>query len=191
MTVLYLYWIFDVICQSSGSPDRIRKREETIWLVSFYFIPFWFHKGTYHNSHITYHDNWGHAWPVKCLVHLFCCWRLTDVEGLMAWQNMICNCVFVYLCIWMYSVRCTCSWRLTDGISDGERLMSEPRPERGASGEALAHLTILPPNFTFPFPTFYKAWKVGFGCSNLWDQDMLGSLVRFHGLYHDLYLVYC
>ena len=86
--------------------------------------------------------------------------------------------VNVYLCIWMYGERCTCSWRLTDGISDGERLMTEPRPERGATREALAHLTILPRNFTFPFPTFYKAWKVGFGCSTFWYQNMLGHLGR-------------
>ena len=50
--------------------------------------------------------------------------------------------------IWMYGVRCTCSWRLTDG----ERLMTGGRPERGRVGRLnlqfslsiLAHLIILP-----------------------------------------------
>ena len=42
-------------------------------------------------------------WPVKCLVHLYYSWRL-----LMAWQNMICICifVFVYLCICVFVYLC-------------------------------------------------------------------------------------
>ena len=196
-TGLCLYWKFDVICQSSRQQIGYGNVKRHFWLVSFYLIPFWFQKGTF-----TYHDTWGDVWPVKCLVHLYCSWHLSDGETLMAWQNMIfvylricvfgctvfgapvagawlmlrdwwldkiwylCICVIVYFCtcvymrIWMYGVRCTCSWRLTDG----ERLMTGGRPERGRVGRLNLQfwLSILP----YPFPTFYKARRVGFGCWN-------------------------